>query len=128
MNRPPISVSATLILIVLNAAFWLVFAFIVALGAIQSISATGVGRWVMVVLALGVSGFLTGMAFFLMRRNRLAFYAGVTLLALIAVLSITDQFGWPDLLTLLICLVALGLMLKDRAWYLKSSKAVPKQD
>ena len=118
MNRLPTSVSATLTLIILNAAFWLVFAFIVALGAIRSIPTDGVIKWVMVILALGVSGFLTGIVIFLRRRKRLAFYAGVAILIAIAVLSITDEFGLPDLFTLLISLVALGLMLKDRAWYL----------
>ena len=128
MNRLPASVSATLILIILNAAFWLVFAFIVALGAIPSIPPDGVVKWVMVILALGVSGFLTGIVIFLRRRNRLAFYTGVAILATIVVLSITDEFGLPDLFTLLISLVALGLMLKDRSWYLQSSNAAPKRD
>ena len=123
MNRLPTSVSATLVLIILNAVFWLVFALIAALGGIRSIAALGVVKWVMVILALGVSGLLGGISVFLMRRNRLAFYAGVTLLAIIAVLSSMDQFGWPDLFTLLISLVALGLMLKDRSWYCKSRNA-----
>jgi hypothetical protein len=45
---------------------------------------------------------------------------------MIAVLSITDEFGLLDLFCLLISLVPLGLMLKDRAWYLqtKSNKAI----
>ena len=55
MNRLPTSVSATLILIILNAAFWLVFAFLVVFGAIPSIPTDGVIKWVMVILALGVS-------------------------------------------------------------------------
>jgi hypothetical protein len=122
MNRLPASISATLILIILNAAFWLVFAFIVALGAIPSITTDSVVKWV------GVSGFLTGIVIFLRRRNRLAFYAGVAILIAIAVLSITDEFGLPDLFTLLISLVALGLMLKDRAWYLHSSSTAPKRE
>ena len=120
MNRLPTSVSTTLVLTILNAVFWLVFALIAALGGIRSIAGLGVVKWVMVILALGVSGLLGGISVFLMRRNRLAFYAGVTLLAIIAVLSSMDQFGWPDLFTLLISLVALGLMLKDRSWYCKS--------
>jgi len=128
MNRLPASVSATLILIVLNAAFWFAFAFLVVFGAIRSIPTDGVIKWVMVILALGVSGFLTGIVILLRRRNRLAFYAGVAILATIGVLSITDQFGLPDLFTLLLSLVALGLMLKDRSWYLQSSNAPPKRD
>jgi len=128
MNRLPTSVSATLILIILNAAFWLVFAFLVVFGAIPSIPTDGVIKWVMVILALGVSGFLTAIVILLRGRNRLGFYTGVAILATISVLSITDQFGLPDLFTLLISLVALGLMLKDRSWYLQSSNPAPKRD
>ena len=52
------------------------------------------------------------------RRSRLAFNAAAALLALIAVLSITDQFGLADLVSLLLSLVPLVLLLKDRTWYL----------
>jgi len=41
------------------------------------------------------------------------------MLTIIAVLSITDEFGWLDLFSLLISLIPLGLLLKDRDWYLK---------
>jgi hypothetical protein len=128
MNRLPTSVFATLMLILLDAAFWLIFAIIVALGVIRSIAAAGVIRWAMVILALGTSVVLAGIVLFLRRRNRLAFYAGVILLATIAVLSITDQIGLPDLFMLLINLFALGLMLKDRSWYLQSSNATSRQN
>jgi hypothetical protein len=123
MERPPISISVTFFLILLNAAFWLVFAIIAALGVIHSIA--GLIRWVMVTLALGTSVTLAGTVIFLKRRNRFAFYFGVILLAIIAILSITDEFGPPDLFTLLISLAGLGLMLKDRAWYLQSGDSPP---
>lgn len=128
MNRPPISVSATLLLIALNAAFWLVFAIIAALGLIPSFRAANAARWIMAILALGASACLAGLAIFLRRRNRLASYAGGVILAAIAVLSITDQAGLPDLFTFVISLVALGLMLKDRGWYLHGSSTPPKRD
>ena len=119
MNRTPSSVSAIFILILLNAAFWLIFAILVALGAIESIPA-GIIRWGIVILAFGCSAVLTGMVVFLKRRNRLAFYFSTIILAMIAILSITDEFGLPDLVTLLVCLVTLGLLLRERAWYLQT--------
>lgn len=118
-NHLPTSVRATFILVGLNSAFWLVFAVIVALGAIGSEPSASNAKWVMVVLAIGVSVILAGLVILLMRRNRLAFYAGIVCLAVIAVLSITDQFGLPDLFTLSISLFATALMVKDRFWYLR---------
>ena len=114
--RPPTSVSVTLALLLLNAAIWLLFAL---LGAIGWIPVSGVMRWAMVVLALGSCAVLAGMAFFLWKRSRPAFYLSTASLAAVAVLSIADQFGLPDLFTLLISLAALVLLLKDRAWYLR---------
>jgi hypothetical protein len=125
MNRPPVSVFVTLLLILLNAAFWLGFAILLAAGGIRSLQAESVITWVMVNLAVISAMALAGIAFLLRRRSRFAYYVGLALLALIAVLSITDQVGLLDLFTLLVNLVALGLMVKDRAWYLQRDKAVP---
>jgi hypothetical protein len=126
MSRQPLSVSVTLGLILVNAAFWLVFAILVAAGAIGSIPA-GIIRWVMAVLALGCSGVLAGLAILLRWRNRLAFCFGVALMAVVALLSIADDFGLPDLATLLISLISFGLLLKDRAWYLRRCDDPPKE-
>jgi hypothetical protein len=122
MNRPPTSVSVTLVLILLNAAFWLAFATLVANGAIGSIPSAGGIRWVMTILAFGCSAVLVGMAMLLKQRNRLAFHFSTVVLAMIAILSIADDFGLPDLISLLISLIPLGLLLKDRAWYLHTDR------
>lgn len=78
-------------------------------------------KWIMVLLAIGSAVILAALAHFLNRRNRLAYYASLVFLAVIAVLSITDEFGWLDLVSLLISLVPLGLLVKDRRWYLADS-------
>ncbi|MCL4559143.1 MAG: hypothetical protein M1281_00825 [Chloroflexi bacterium] len=128
MNRLPGSVSATLILILCNAAFWFVFAVLTAVGAIQSLNALGAIRWIMAILAFGASGVLVGLGLLLSRRNRPAYYFGVMVLAVIALLSIADQVGLPDLVTLGASLAALVLMIKDRLWYLQPKNAALKQD
>ena len=115
-TRPP-TVTAALLLMALTAAFWFGFAVLTACGVIRSIPAGWV-RWIMAALALGTSAVLAGLAVLLRRRYRPAYYAAALLLAIIAVLSITDDFGLWDLFSLLICLAALALLLKDRAWYL----------
>lgn len=115
MNRKPVSVSIALILVLVNAAFWLIFGFMFAF---RPTSMPEGLKWIMVLLAISSSVILAVLARFLNRRNRLAYYASLTFLAVIAVLSITDEFGWLDLVSLLISLVPLGLLLKDRRWYL----------
>jgi hypothetical protein len=120
MNHHPKTVTTALIMIIINAAFWFIFALIVFLGWVSSISFAGIVRWVMAALALGSSVVLAGIAYFIARRNRTAFFFGVAFLALIAILSVTDEFGLLDLFSLLLNLVPLGLLLKDRAWYLQS--------
>jgi LPXTG-motif cell wall-anchored protein len=119
MKRTPASVSATLILISLNAAFWLIYAIIVALGAHPALPSTGIIKWVLFILALGTSVVLAVIVFFLRKHNRFAFYIGVALLAIIAVLILLDEIGAPDIAILLVNLVTLGLLLKDRAWYIQ---------
>jgi hypothetical protein len=118
MNRPPKSVFITFSLIIIDAVFWLAYAFIMALGGIRSIAVSSVAKWVMTILALGSSTALLGTTFFLWRRNQFAYYFGLVILVIIAVLSITDEFGLLDLFSLLISLIPLVLMVKDRAWYL----------
>jgi hypothetical protein len=119
MNRKPVSVSLTLALILVNAAFWLVYGFVFA---IRPTSLPGGIKWIMVLLAIGSSVILAVVAYLLNQPNRLAYYVGLAFLAVIAVLSITDEFGWLDLVSLLISLIPLGLLLKDRRWYLSPGR------
>ena len=119
MKSKPLTVRITFFFLWLIAAFWAVFAGLLILTAIPSIPNTGVIKWIMIVLALGCTGILFVMILMLKRHNRLAFFTTLVMLVIIAVLSITDEFGWPDLFSLLITLVPLVLMIKDRSWYLQ---------
>lgn len=116
MKETTLTVRLTLGLILLNAAVWLVFAVLVLDWAVPGLPDLPALRGLMAGLALVCSLALT--AFFLRRRARLALVAAMLLLTTIAVLSITDQVGWLDLLSLLISLVPLVLLGKDRHWYL----------
>lgn len=118
MKRTPASVSVTLILISLIAAFWFIYAIILMLGVNPALPSAGVVKWVIFILALGTSVVMAGIVIFLRARKRFAFYFGVVLLTIIAVLSITDEVGLSDLVVLLASLITLGLLIKDRAWHL----------
>ncbi len=118
MKHIPKTVVAALVLISLNAIFWLGFAVIAALGGIPGYDGSGIEKWLLVGLALGTALCLALLAFFLGRRNRFAYISGVVLLGGILVLSLTDQLGIWDILAMASILAALVLLLKDRKWYL----------
>lgn len=89
-----------------------------AMGGITGFSAGNLGKWLLAGLALGTAVCLGGLVYYLARRRRIAFYTATILLGIILVLSITDQVGLWDILTMLSVLAALVLLIKDRKWYL----------
>ncbi len=118
MKRFPPAVRAALLLLALDALMWSSFGVVVAAGGITSIAVPAV-RWMMATLAWASAAALAVLAILLSRRVRVAFYLAIVLLAIIAVLSITDQVGWIDLAALAVSVIPLLLLLKDRAWYLR---------
>jgi hypothetical protein len=72
----------------------------------------------MAILAFANAGILIGLLIFLRRRNPFAYAITMGFLTVIAFLTITDEFGWADLGVLLITLIPLILLIKDRSWYL----------
>lgn len=123
MKDPPGTVIAALILISLNAVFWLGFAVIAAFGGIPGFEGTGIEKWLLVGLALGTALCLALLAIFLGKRNRFAYISGVVLLGGILILSLTDQVEIWDILAMASILAALVLLLKDRKWYLPGREA-----
>jgi hypothetical protein len=122
MKHIPKSVLATLVLIGMNAVFWLGFAIVAVVGGIPGFDGGNTEKWMLAGLALGTAVCLAALVYFLARRKRIAFYAATISLAIILVLSITDQVGLWDLLTMLSILAVLVLLFKDRKWYLNESK------
>jgi hypothetical protein len=88
---PPVIITVTLILI--NAVFWFTYTIITIYGESSFNFIPGILKWVFLILAVGSSLILAGIGYFLTRRNRIAFYLGILFLTMIAVLSITDDFG-----------------------------------
>lgn len=52
------------------------------------------------------------------KPNRLFYFFGVMVLAINIILTVTDQFGVLDLITLVIDMVILGLLIATRSYYL----------
>jgi lysylphosphatidylglycerol synthetase-like protein (DUF2156 family) len=121
MTDLPSTVRLTRLLIVLDAVLWLAFGLTTAIGAHPSYKEPGVLRWAMATIALFAAGVLAGLAIFLMKRSRLAYWLAVASLAAMALAGLLDELGLADLVFLVATILPLALLLKDRVWYLEEA-------
>jgi hypothetical protein len=121
MTRPPVSVTVTIGLILVNAIVWIGFAVIVAARMHPSLPAGDLVRVIMASLALLAAAVLVFLSIMLRRRSRWGYILTVAALILLAALTIADEVGLADLVVLAIAVIPLSLLIKDRAWYLGSS-------
>ncbi len=117
-QRPP-SVTATLVLVVLSALVWLTLGILIAVGAHPAVPDTAAVRCSLISGSLAAAGTLIALAILLSKRIRHAYYPGLAVLSINALAIIFDDVGWADLIVLMINLVPLFLLVKDRAWYLR---------
>jgi len=109
---------ARLPLWVLATQLALAFSLIAATGIHPALPETGFGRWVMGVLALLNAFVFVGLVVFLRRHSRIAYWLALVLLTTISVLTYADEFGPADLIVLMINILMLLLLVRDRGWYL----------
>jgi hypothetical protein len=62
---------------------------------------------------------MLGLGFLLQRRHRLAFLSVISLLMMISILTVTDEFGITDLAILILHLAPLALLVYSRRWFLQ---------
>jgi lysylphosphatidylglycerol synthetase-like protein (DUF2156 family) len=125
MTNRPLSVSAALILILLNALVWLALGVIIAANVHPALPDQPLIKGVMAFLALATAGILLGLFIFLGRHSRVAYFIALGLLIATSLLSILDEFGLADLVFLAINIAPIILLIKDRTWYLQMrSRAV----
>ena len=128
MDRPPTSVSAARLLILLNALVWLTFAAIIAIGAHPAMPDSALLRWVMAILGLLTCVALLVLYVFLGRRSRLAFFAALTALGCLAFLTIADQVGLVDLVILALTLAPIACLIGGRGWFMQGRAGRPDPD
>ena len=78
------------------------------------------GYWVVAVLMVGNGGVLIGLGAGLLRFRKLFFWMGLLVVGVNILLTFTDQFGFWDLLTLLIDIGLFGVLLFNHRFYLRS--------
>jgi hypothetical protein len=118
LMRPPISATVALVFLILNALVWLGFGLLIALDLHPALPDQPFIQTIMAILALGIAGIMVGLFVFLRKGNQIAYFLTVGLLAGIALLTVFDEFGAADLVVLIVDLVPLILLIKDRSWFL----------
>ena len=104
-------------LIYLNAAIWFGLAVLIALDLHPAFPEGPLYRWGMSILAL-VAGSMLITLYWYSARSRLAYSLLLGLLALIAFLTLTDDFGFADLAVLISHLLAAVFLILKREEYL----------
>jgi hypothetical protein len=120
MTNRPLSVSVTLIFILLNALVWLALGTIIAANAHPALPDLPLLKGVMAFLSFANAVILLCLFVFLGKRNRIAYFIALVLLVGSSLLTIFDQFGLVDLVILVINIVPIIFLLKDRTWYLQA--------
>jgi hypothetical protein len=113
MNKPQTSTMLKLnqVFFYGNALVWLVFGLLSLFLALQVGTAT---RWMLSILMLLNAAVMFWFGRMIVSGRRWIFFLAILYVAVNAVLSITDQFGWFDALILLLNLCLLGLLFVTR--------------
>ena len=128
MDKPPTSVSAARLLVLLNAIVWLAFSTIIAIGAHPALPDSALLRWVMAILGLLTCAALLVLYVFLGRRSRLAFFAALVALGCLAVLTLADQVGCVDVAVLALTLAPMACLIGGRGWFMQGRAGRPDPD
>jgi hypothetical protein len=119
-RRGPGSVGATRVLIAGLALLWLGFSLLVALNGHPSFRGDHPLRGPLAVGALFGSAALAALIWTLSRRPRLGFFAANVLLGMMLIGGLMDEVGASDLVFLAMAALPIGLLWRDRRWYLAS--------
>ena len=118
MTHRPLSVTVTLALILFDAALWLAFGLIVAVGLHPALPDNLVYKLILSIASFGAALVLAGLSVLLTRHNRAGYFLTLTFLSMAALAFFLDDVGWVDLAFLAVTLLPAALLLKDRNWYL----------
>ena len=125
MKKHPLTVNVTLIFVTINALIWLILGMIIALHIHPSLPDQPVIRWSMAFISFAAAAILACLFFFLRRQISVAWSLSLGFFVLSALLTFFDQFGLTDLVVLVINVIPIILLIKDRAWFLRRMSSSP---
>jgi hypothetical protein len=111
-------VTINLILILVIALIWLILGIIIALDVHPGLPDLPEMKGILAILSIAIALILAGLTYLLFKHNRTAYYLTLGFFGINCLLTIFDDIGWADVIFLLISLVPILLLIKDRAWYL----------
>jgi uncharacterized membrane protein (DUF2068 family) len=116
ISKAPTSVIVARAMFFLNAAIWILF-------SILTLRRThGSTAWIVAILMAGNAGAMLLAGWGIGKRQKWFYYLGIAVLAVNIVLTVTDEFGLFDLITLLIDVILLVLLLATRSRYSSGSR------
>ena len=120
IDQAPGSVKAAQALFILMGLIWIIFgvATLVRMGS-SGMNPT-ITLWIIAILMFGNAGVLLFLGWGIGRQNKMFFYLGILVLTINIFLTVTDEFGMFDLITLIIDLVLLILLIVNRSRYLST--------
>jgi|GEM_PF-867599 len=120
MTKRPLTVTINLFVILLNALIWLGLGIIIAINAHPGLPDMPEMKGILAILSIAIAIILMVLTIFLFRQIRIAFFLSLVFFGISAFLTIFDDVGLADLVFVVICLIPVVLLIKDRAWYLQS--------
>ena len=119
MTERPISVNINFTFILLNFFIWLVLGIIIAVNAHPALPDVPIMKGILAALSLAMAGILLVLFILIYRHNRTAFYLTLAFFGVTALLTVFDEVGVSDLVVLVINIIPIILLIKDRSWYLE---------
>jgi hypothetical protein len=117
MTNRPLTVTINLIIILLNILVWLALGILIAINAIPGLPDAPAMKGIMAFISIVIACILSGLTYFLLKHNRTAFFLTLAFFIFTSVLTIFDDVGLPDVIFLVISLIPVILLIKDRVWY-----------
>ena len=117
-STTPLSVRITLVLFLVIAGSWFVFSLFVVMGGNITYFHIGAFRWVMAGITFLASIIVMVLWALLRKHFKPAWYASVLLLAAMILAGFMDELGLIDYAFIVLYLIPLALLIKDRKWYL----------
>jgi hypothetical protein len=108
----------------LIGGIWIVFGVAALLGTVGGALGPSIVAWIVAGLMFANAGALIWIGWRLEEGDRRTYILGIAVLAVNILLTVTDEFGFFDLITLLIDLTLLTLLIANRSKF-ASSKSMP---
>jgi len=124
MTKRPLTATINLIIILINAFIWLVLGIIIAANKLPGLPDLPQMKGILAILSIAIAGILLALTFFLFKRSRTSYFLTLAFFGITSILTIFDDVGLADIVFLLISLIPILLLIKDRSWYLQTKDTI----